>query len=458
MKNLYLFAISILFLFSSCEKENVSTTSVPKPTTLDAEHDCYWFYNLHGEIQDLNSYEYMKCGFQLSTTPSFHRDSTRLIFVIFNKRKPDQSQESITSRIPTEHDSTYYFRTYLLTDKDGIITGETKSFTAQWHVPDLEAVSYKYVTNGQLTLAGAIEGLATMMNDTLLKQNDYEFGIELSMDDSFDDVYYVPFDQSTLSHTVQNDTFRVDVPLFISGKDIYYRTSFRVQPNTFNIGQSFHSDAKEFSINWQPSYVDLGLSVKWATTNIGAYTPYDHGDYYGWGLTETNYNINQESITALSDWYYNKKISEWKSEYPHGYDESYYNDDYTIYTDNSKSLKTSCDAAYTLWGSEWRIPSNSEFVELNSNCTWTLDTIAGIPGYQITSNIPGFEGNSIFLPMSEAFVSGIIQEQDHGHYWTSNIELTFPIMSRSFFFDRFYTQDTFISASYSGLSIRPVTQ
>ena len=63
MKNLYLFTISILFLFSSCEKENVSTTSVPKPITLDAEHDCYWFYNLHGEIQNLNSYEYMKCVF-----------------------------------------------------------------------------------------------------------------------------------------------------------------------------------------------------------------------------------------------------------------------------------------------------------------------------------------------------------------------------------------------------------
>ena len=457
MKNLYLFAIILLFLLSSCEKEN-TPTSVPKPITLDAEHDCYWFYNLQGEIQDLNSYEYMECGFELSTTPSFHRDSTRLIYVIFNKRRPDQSQESITARIPAEHGSTYYFRTYLFTNNDGIVTGETKSFTADWHVPDLKAVSYKYEKDGQLTFTGTIEGLAVMMNDTLLKQNDYEFGIELSMDESFDDVYFTPVDKSAFSHTVQNDTFRVDAPLFISGKKTYYRTSFRVQPNKINMGESFHSDAKDFSINWQPSYVDLGLSVKWATTNIGGYTPYDHGDYYSWGLTETNYNINQESITALSDWYFNKKISAWKPEYPHGYDESYYNDNYTIYTDNGTSLKPSCDAAYTLWGSEWRIPSNSEFVELISNCTWTPDSLAGIPGYQITSNIPGFEGNSIFLPISEAFISGNIQEQFHGHYWTSNIGLTDPLMSKSVFFNQSYTHNGFLTLSYFGLTIRPVTQ
>ena len=31
------------------------------------------------------------------------------------------------------------------------------------------------------------------------------------------------------------------------------------------------------------SYVDLGLSVKWATCNIGATKPEEYGDYYAWG-------------------------------------------------------------------------------------------------------------------------------------------------------------------------------
>ena len=30
-------------------------------------------------------------------------------------------------------------------------------------------------------------------------------------------------------------------------------------------------------------YVDLGLSVKWATCNVGADSPSDYGYYYAWG-------------------------------------------------------------------------------------------------------------------------------------------------------------------------------
>ena len=32
-------------------------------------------------------------------------------------------------------------------------------------------------------------------------------------------------------------------------------------------------------------WVDLGLSVKWATKNVGASSPSDYGDYFAWGET-----------------------------------------------------------------------------------------------------------------------------------------------------------------------------
>ncbi len=35
------------------------------------------------------------------------------------------------------------------------------------------------------------------------------------------------------------------------------------------------------------AYVDLGLSVKWATCNVGATNPEDYGDYFAWGETTT---------------------------------------------------------------------------------------------------------------------------------------------------------------------------
>ena len=37
-------------------------------------------------------------------------------------------------------------------------------------------------------------------------------------------------------------------------------------------------------------YVDLGLSVKWATCNVGAETPEDYGDYFAWA--EHNLKVN----------------------------------------------------------------------------------------------------------------------------------------------------------------------
>jgi hypothetical protein len=33
--------------------------------------------------------------------------------------------------------------------------------------------------------------------------------------------------------------------------------------------------------------VDLGLSVKWASCNVGATFPEDFGDYFAWGEAET---------------------------------------------------------------------------------------------------------------------------------------------------------------------------
>ena len=39
-------------------------------------------------------------------------------------------------------------------------------------------------------------------------------------------------------------------------------------------------------------YVDLGLSVKWATCNVGADFPEDYGDYFAWGETEPKSTYN----------------------------------------------------------------------------------------------------------------------------------------------------------------------
>ena len=45
-------------------------------------------------------------------------------------------------------------------------------------------------------------------------------------------------------------------------------------------------------------YVDLGLSVKWATCNVGASSPEEYGDYFVWGETKTKDEYTEENSST----------------------------------------------------------------------------------------------------------------------------------------------------------------
>ena len=109
-------------------------------------------------------------------------------------------------------------------------------------------------------------------------------------------------------------------------------------------------------------WVDLGLSVKWATCNVGANSPEDYGDYFAWG------EITPKTIYTTSNY---------------------------SYSDNPTILPLSNDAAHANWGGSWRMPTDAEMTELRSNCTWTWTSQNGVNGRKITSKS---NGNSIFLP------------------------------------------------------------
>lgn len=128
-------------------------------------------------------------------------------------------------------------------------------------------------------------------------------------------------------------------------------------------------------------YVDLGLSVKWATCNVGASKPEEYGDYFAWGETEpksnytwSNYKYCNGSSSSLTKYCTNSS---------HG----------TI--DNKTTLELSDDAARANWGGSWRMPTDAEATELCENCTCTRTTQNGVDGYKVTSKK---NGNSIFLP------------------------------------------------------------
>ena len=174
--------------------------------------------------------------------------------------------------------------------------------------------------------------------------------------------------------------------------------------------------------------IDLGLSVKWATCNVGAESPIEYGGYYAWGETEEKeiYNLN----TYL---HYDKNRGSYKK------------------VDKNIS-GTKYDVAHVKWGGEWRMPTLDEMKELCENCTWKWTTFEGVNGYLIT----GSNGNFIFLPASGMFdeQGNVLSQVSVGNYWSATIPLA-VIAYNLIFGENGYGCET-LTNCYYGLSVRPV--
>lgn len=174
------------------------------------------------------------------------------------------------------------------------------------------------------------------------------------------------------------------------------------------------------------AYVDLGLSVKWATMNIGAISVVDYGDYFAWGETATKEDFNQGNCPTQG-----QKIT-WTPQQN--------------------------DAAYVQWGPQWRVPSADEMQELLDNCTWEWTSISGVPGYKVTSNKEGFTSNSIFLPAAGYRVGGALNSADvMCYYWTSTPSPANNAVSKYLTGSK-DAKYLYWSNRFQGYSIRPVRE
>lgn len=134
-------------------------------------------------------------------------------------------------------------------------------------------------------------------------------------------------------------------------------------------------------------YVDLGLSVKWATCNVGAQSPEDYGEFYAWGETrsKTIYTVKGYRFRAGGESYHDMKLSKYDPD--------------EILDDLKKTvLDMADDVANVKWGGNWRMPTKEEIEELNWNCDWVWTTQNGVKGVKITSKVEGYTDRSIFIP------------------------------------------------------------
>lgn len=217
--------------------------------------------------------------------------------------------------------------------------------------------------------------------------------------------------------------------------------------------------------------VDLGIvmtrtdgttyKLYWAKSNLSdkglCANPEDYGDYYAWGETESYYS----SQSPLA----------WKNGKSAGYNwASYkwcngssstltkYNTKSSFGTvDNKTVLDQEDDVASVKLGGKWRMPTDAEWTELRTKCTWTWTTNyngAGVSGRIVTAP----NGNSIFLPTAgDRDDMNLYFAGSHGYYWSSSLDTDYPDGAWAVYFDsiRVYGYD---SDRYYGHPVRPVTE
>ncbi|MBR1466013.1 MAG: hypothetical protein IJ607_06595 [Bacteroidaceae bacterium] len=217
--------------------------------------------------------------------------------------------------------------------------------------------------------------------------------------------------------------------LFVDGKGTDAMLHVRMKDHTLRTYVIDETSYMDFAYVAPPRYrpVNLGLSVDWATCNVGGRDPEDYGYLFSWGETKVKSDYSESQYT----WYV----------------------DNTYQDIGADICGTDYDAATRICGSGWRMPSYAEAQELITRCTWTPDTLNNVSGYTIV----GPSGNTIFLPAAGYKSARIIMERGtEGYYWTGSLSPSLPSSAFTINF-RGYDEPWATNRAY-GLTIRAVKE
>lgn len=169
--------------------------------------------------------------------------------------------------------------------------------------------------------------------------------------------------------------------------------------------------------------VDLGLTVLWASHNVGASKAEEAGGLYGWAD-------------------------------PTGAKRSVDANDYPAAEPSYDLCEDGFDIARKQWGGTWRLPSRDELEELIEKCRWTPITYKDVEGMAVT----GPNGNSIFLPAAGGRCgSEVAAGGQYGYYWSQNPNGEYSNSAHALTFGK-GTPEMIVAGRYYGLSVRPVME
>ena len=332
-----------------------------------------------------------------------------------------------------EPETTYYYRSYII-QNDEVEYGETKSFKTLAVISMIQTLDASDVYSNEATLNA-------MLDLTDCNYSSIEYGFEIT-----------PEGGQVKTLTAKN----------LADKAFSYRD----ETLSCNIGYSYtayvkldgilyKAETKTFTTPAPPMpsvSVDLGLSVSWASCNLGASKPTEYGGYYQWAGTK---DVPDTGIYL--DWsncpYHTG--SDLKTGWTKYNTESSYG---TV--DNKTVLEAMDDAASVVLGGKWRIPTDTEWDELRntSNCSWTWTSIDGVNGYKVQSKKSGYSDQWIFLPAAgyrfDYYLSNV---GSYGFYWSSSLNTDYPNYAYYLYLSSSSVKKNNLSRYY-GRSVRPVSE
>ena len=198
--------------------------------------------------------------------------------------------------------------------------------------------------------------------------------------------------------------------------------------------------------------VDMGIKTSdgktlyWSTRNLCesgfVNSPEEYGDYYAWGETapKENYSWSTYKFGTSSSGPFSK-----------------YNNSSSYGTvDNKTVLEPEDDVAHVKLGGKWRMPTDAEWTELRTKCTWTW--VMNYNGSGINGRlVKATNGNSIFLPAAGRGTV-LFGAGSFGSYWSSSLYTDGPDSAWFVFFDYDHVFRRSDEDRYNGHSVRPVSE
>ena len=357
----------------------------------------------------------LKVGFQYSTSSGILPSNSITVEAI----DADSEYNYSIGISGLEPNTTYYYRAFLRQNGQDYY-GETQSFTTKELSSLLETMGVSDVKYKEATLNAKLDLL-----DVIYKDISFGFYWDVSEDN---------LNNIVESEALANNAFYANLKGIFAGTTFWYKAFVAFD------GKLYFGEKQSSATPIPEGAVELGLSVLWAECNLGANAPEEYGDYYAWGETETksNYDWSTYKFGTSSSGPFSKynTISSYGT------------------VDNKTVLDPEDDVAHVVLGGSWRMPTDAEWTELRTKCTWTWTTENGVNGRRVT----GPNGNSIFLPAAGYWDgANLYNAGPIGYYWSSSLRTNFShyVWHVRFDSDGVYRYDYY---RYSGLSVRPVSE